>query len=202
MGGKSIGRGQYVCVCCALLSTLAGCGLAQEWQERREIRESLHQAQSLLMQANYDASINEYQKVLSLAHERSPSDAALFNIGVIYAHPLNPRRDPQKAYSHFSQVIAVYPASPWRQPAQAWIGVLADAKKSQQEIEQSKQMLEQSKQELETAKQELEKSRQTIEKSRIELEKSRLEIEKSRHVIEKSRQVDIEIEQKKRARGR
>lgn len=202
MGGKSIGRGQYVCVCFALLSALAGCGLMREWQEGQEIRESLNQAQSLLMRADYDASIHEYQKVLLLAHERSPSDAALFNIGVIYAHPLNPRRDPQKAYSHFSQVVAGYPASPWWPPAQAWIGVLAEAQKSRQEIEQSKQTLEQSKQELEVAKQELEKSRQAGEKTKAELEKSRQEIEKSRQVIEKSRQVDIEIEQKKRARGR
>lgn len=202
MGGKSVGRGQYICVCFALLSALAGCGLVQEWHKRQDIRESLRQAQSLLMQADYAASITEYQKVLALAPERSPSDAALFNIGVIYAHPFNPQRDPQKAYSHFSQVIAGYPASPWRQPAQAWIGVLDDAEKSQKEIERSKQTLEQSKQELETAKQELEKSRQAIDKTKAELEKSRLEIEKSRQVIEKSRQVDIEIEQKKRARGR
>jgi tetratricopeptide (TPR) repeat protein len=202
MGGESIGRGQYVCFCFAVLSALVGCGSVQQWQERQDIRESLRQAQSLLMKADYDASLIEYQKVLSLARDRSPSDAALYNIGLIYAHPLNPQRDPQKAYSHFSQVIAGYPASPWWQPAQAWIGVLTDAKNSQQEIEQAKQTLEQSKQELETVKQELEKSRQAIEKSKIELEKSRLEIEKSRQVIEKSRQVDIEIEQKKRDRGR
>jgi tetratricopeptide (TPR) repeat protein len=202
MGGESIGRGQYFCLCLALLSALTGCAAVRDWQERQDIRESLHQGQSLLMRADYDASIKEYQKVVSLAGDRSPSDAALLNIGVIYVHPLNPNRDLQKALSYFSQVIAEYPASPLWQQAQAWIGVLDEAKKSQQEIDNSKQVLDRSKQELEKSKQELEKSKQAIEKSKSELEKSRQEIEKSKQVIEKSRQVDIEIEQKKRDRGR
>ena len=202
MGGKSIGRRQHFCLCLALLGALTGCGAVRDWRERQDINDSLHQGQSLLIRSDYDASIKEYQKVLSLAGDRAPSDAAWFNIGVIYAHPLNPNRDPQKAFTGFKQVIAEYPASPWWQHAQAWIGVLDEARKSQQEIENSKQLVEQSKQELEKSKQELEKSKQTIEKSKAELEKSRQEIEKTKQVIEKSRQVDIEIEQKKRDRGR
>jgi outer membrane protein assembly factor BamD (BamD/ComL family) len=202
MGRKSNGRGQYLCICVALLSALTGCSVARNWQERQDIRDTLRHGQSLLNRAHYDASINEYQKVVMLAHEGSPSDAALFNIGVIYAHPLNPGRDPQKALDYFNRVVAGYPGSAWRQHAQAWIGVLEDAKKSQQEVADAKSLIERSQQDLENSKQELEKSYQAIEKSKAEMEKARLEIDKFKQVIEKSRQVDIEIEQKKRDRGR
>ena len=202
MGGESIGRGQYFCLCLALLSALAGCASVRDWQTRQNLHEALHQGQSLLLRADYDGAAREYQKVLTLAGDRAPSDAALLQLGVIYIHPLNPNRDPSKALGYFSQVIANFPASPWWPQARAWAGVLDEVQNAQQETENTQQLLDQSRHELETSKQELEKSKQAIDKAKADLEKSRQEIERTKQVIEKSRQVDIDIEQKKRDRGR
>jgi len=192
-----------------LLSLLASCSVVSDWGTRERIRDSLHQGQLSLASADYQTSLKQYERVLSLAPGRAPSDFAWFNIGVIYAHPFNPERDAQKAFSSFNHVIADYPSSAWWQQSRAWVGVLEEENKSREEMERSKQMIEQSneelnrsKQELERSKQELEKSKQQYERARAELEKSRQEVEKTKQVIEKSRQVDIEIEQKKRARGR
>ena len=41
-----------------------------------------------------------------------------------------------------------------------------------------------------------------MDKSRLELEKTKQEMEKNKQVIEKSKKVDIEIDQKRRERGR
>ena len=41
-----------------------------------------------------------------------------------------------------------------------------------------------------------------MDKSRLELEKTKQEMEKNKQVIEKSKKVDIEIDQKRRDRGR
>lgn len=209
MGRKSTGSGQHFCLCLALLAALSGCSLVAQWQKRGEIDDSLRQGDALLRSSQYEASLKQYNRVLSLADNHEPSDAAWFNIGLIYADPQNPNRNPQKAFDCFNQVVAAYPASAWRQQAQAWIGVLEEANNSRREIElsnkrleRSREELDQSQQELQKSKQELEKSKQQMEKTRAELERSRVEVEKSKQVIEKSRQVDIEIEQKKRARGR
>ncbi|MBM4261228.1 MAG: hypothetical protein FJ143_12230 [Deltaproteobacteria bacterium] len=185
-----------------MLMLLPGCNWVQTWQERENIRESLAQGQSLLIRSEYDASIKEFEKVLTLARDREPSDAALYNIGVIYVLPYNSGRNPQKALHSFKQVVNDYPASPWRHQGQAWINLIDETRKSKQETEVSKQSTEDSRQEVERIRQEAEKYRQQSERRKAELDRMRQEVEKTRLVIEKSRQVDIEIEQKKRDRGR
>lgn len=202
MGRKSIGARQPICLCLALLILLPGCNWVQNWQERENVRESMAQGQSLLIRAEYDDAIKEYEKVLAIARDRAPSDLALYHIGVIHAHPYNSNRDPQKAVRLFKQVVNDFPASPWRQQAQAWIVLMDEASKSKEESESSKRSTDDSRQEAEKFRQEAEKYRQQMEKQKAEIERMRREVEKTRHVIEKSRQVDIEIEQKKRDRGR
>ena len=195
MGRKRIRSGQYVCLCLALLGLIPGCSLLQDREQRREMRESMAQGQTLLARGDFDGSLSEYQKILSLAQELSPGDAATFNIGLIHAHPNNPKKDSQKAIDSFDSVIHRYPQSPLATQAKIWIGILNEAAESRQEIERSKQAIEKS-------HQEVERSKQIIEKSKQEIEKTKQEIEKSKQVIEKSKQVDIEIEQKRRERGR
>jgi len=153
-----------------------------------------------LAQGDYAASLRAFQKALEMAQEQPPADAATYGIGLVYTHPQNPNKDRQQAIGSFNRVIAKFPASPWAAPAQIWIEVLNEAENSKQEIEKSKLVIEKSNQEIEKNRLVVEESKQEIEKARLELEKSKLEIEKSKQMIEKSKQVDMEIEQKRRAR--
>jgi hypothetical protein len=178
-----------------LLTLLTGCTLSSEWSGREELRDSLLQAQKLFAQKDYNGSLKEYQRVLLLAGGRTPADAAYFNVGLIYADPHNPKKDSQKAVESFNAVIAGYPQSPLADQARIWVAVLDDSDRARQELESSRHVIEES-------RQEIERSKQMIEKARLEAEKSKQEIEKSRQVMEKSKQVDIEIEQKRRERGR
>ena len=202
MGGKPVRPGQQVFLCVALLGLVAGCSLLSDSRERGEIRDAMLQGQALFARGDFSGSLKEYQRVQSLAQETSPSDAASFNIALIYADPRNPQRDNQKAIGAFQGVVARYPDSPLVDQSRTWIATLEELGRARREIEESKLELEKSKQVIEQSRRELEKSKQLLDQFKQEIEKLKQEIEKSKKVLEKSRQVDIEIEQKRRIRGK
>lgn len=202
MGGKPIGRWQQICICLALLIIISGCSLFQESIQRRDLRQALTQGHQLLAHADYEGSLNAFQNVIVIARDQPPADAAIFYIGVVEAHPQNPRRDRRKALGSFTRVLSQYPESKFAEPAKAWIGVLNEIDATKQEIERTKLEAEKSKQEIEKSRLAAERSKQDAEKSRLELERSRQEFEKAKQLIEKSKQVDIQIEKKRRERGR
>jgi tetratricopeptide (TPR) repeat protein len=202
MGREPSRPRQYFYFCVALLIFLTNCSLLQEQSRRREMSEALAAGNSLFARGDFDESLNTYQKVLVAARDKPPADLATYNMGLIYAHPKNPKRNLRKAMDAFDRIIRMYPDSPWVEQAEVWRGVLNDTEESKQEVEKAKQDLEQSRQELEKNRAAIEKSRQEIDKSRLELEKTKQEIEKTKQVIEKSKQVDIEIDRKRRDRGR
>jgi DNA repair exonuclease SbcCD ATPase subunit len=160
------------------------------------------QGQAFFARGDFSGSLKEYQRVQSLAQEASPSDAASFNIALIYADPRNPQRDNQKAIGDFRGVIARHPESPWADQSRIWIAALEDLARVRREIEESKLELEKSRQALEQSRREMEKSKQLLDQSKQEIEKLKQDIEKSKQALEKLRQVDIEIEQKRRIRGK
>jgi len=202
MGGKRIGAGQQVFLCLALLSLISGCSLLTDLRERAEIRDAMLQGQALFARGDFAGSLKEYQRVQSLAQEIPPSDAASFNIALIYADPRNPQRDNQKAIGGFQGVLARHPESPWVDQSRIWIVALEDLARAKREIEESKVEIEKSKQVIDQSRREIEKNKQALDQSKQEIEKLKQEIEKSRQVLEKSRQVDIEIERKRRTRGK
>jgi tetratricopeptide (TPR) repeat protein len=171
-------------------------------RERAEIRDAMVQGQALFARGDFPGSLKEYQRVESLAQDASPSDAASFNIALIYADPRNPQRDSQRAIGAFQRVIARYPESSWAGQSRMWIAALEDLARVRREIEESKLDVEKSQQALDQSRREMEKSKQLLDQSKQEIEKLKQEVEKTKQVLEKSRQVDIEIEQKRRIRGK
>lgn len=203
MGRKSGRAGKHLCVCLALLVVfVSGCSLLRDWREQRWIRESMLQGHSLFVYGDYDGAFARYREAVALAGHHAPADAAAYNIGLIYAHPNNPQRDNQKAIESFSKVISDYAESPWVEQARIWVGVLQQAEKSKQEAEITREAMEQSKQAIERSRQDAEKFRLAAEKSKQEVDRTRQEMEKSRQALERANQIDIEIEQKKRERGK
>ena len=76
--------------------SLTSCAILKEMEAKRETRENLTMAQKHLDQGNYEDSLKENQKVLSLYNNLPPGDEALFNMGLIYAHYEYPKRDYKK----------------------------------------------------------------------------------------------------------
>lgn len=113
----------------------------KEVRERREAQEYLQLSQNLLARGDYEGSLRESQKALALAKNQTPADEALFNMGLVYAHPKNPKKDNRRAISFFNRVAKGYPDSPLSEQAKIWVGVLDGMEQLKQvdiEIEEKK----------------------------------------------------------------
>lgn len=139
---------------------LAGCAILKEMEAKRETREYLIKAQKLLNQGDYEGSLKENQKVLSLYGNVPPGDEALFNLGLIYTHYGYPKRDYQKSLDYFKRLLKVFPQSPLVGHSKIWIGILQENERLNMEIEELKKTIKKSKQvdiEIDEKKKELSK---------------------------------------------
>ena len=140
--------------------SLAGCAILKEMKAKRETHEYLTMAQKLLDQGDYEGSLKENQKVLSLYGNVPPGDEALFNMGLIYAHYEYPKRDYKKSLDLFKRLVKVFPQSPLVGQAKIWIGLLQENERLNIEIEELKKTIKKSKQvdiEIDEKKKELSK---------------------------------------------
>ncbi|MGH7770620.1 MAG: hypothetical protein ACREQA_00100 [Candidatus Binatia bacterium] len=183
MGRKQTGAGKHVYFCIAnlIFVSLLGCAALTEVTEREGARESLLRAQKLLAQEDYEGSLKENQKVVSLSGDKPPGDQAIFNMGLMYTHNGNPKKDYRRALDFFRKLMEDYPQSPLIEQAKIWVGVLEAHEKLGQENEK----LSQENEKLSQANEKLSQAN-----------------EKLNEVIKKSKQVDIEIEEKKREKTR
>jgi tetratricopeptide (TPR) repeat protein len=159
------------------------------------VRQALASGDQLLSRGDFDGSLKAFESVAEIARDQAPADVAWYKMGLIHLYPRNPKKDRHQAIGSFSRVLSRFPESSWAEQAKIWVDVLNEAESSTRDLEKSQETLE-------TARQEAERNRHALEKSKLEIEKSRQEIERAKQIIEKSRQVDIEIEEKRRVRGR
>lgn len=162
MGRKRNGTGKYLylSIACMIFVLLAGCAILKEMEAKRETREYLIKAQKLLNQGDYEGSLKENQKVLSLYGNVPPGDEALFNLGLIYTHYGYPKRDYQKSLDYFKRLLKVFPQSPLVGHSKIWIGILQENERLNMEIEELKKTIKKSKQvdiEIDEKKKELSK---------------------------------------------
>ncbi len=160
----------HLSIACIIFLSIAGCGILneknikmkaqEEGQATRETREHLIKAQKLFEQGDYEGSLKENQKVLSLNQNVPPGDEALFHTGLIYVHYDYPKRDYQKSLDNFKRLAKVFPKSPFAGQARIWIRILQENERLNGEIERLNKTIKKSKQvdiELEEKKKELSK---------------------------------------------
>lgn len=121
-------------------------------QPRDESKEHLLAGQRLLSMGQYDASVKEYLRVLSIAPNKPPGDEASFAIGLIYAYPKYSKKDHSKAVSSLTRIIKDYPHSNWSGHAKILLDLIQDNERLKRisaeathENEKLKNMIEQSK---------------------------------------------------------
>ena len=164
-------------------------GVAAEAKERDDLaRTYLLNGKRLFIEGDYEGSLREYQKVVALLKRRPPADEAVFNMGLIQAYLGNPRKDFDKSIDFMKRVIKEYPQSPFVPQANIWIGILQANEKLAKENE--KLIKDQEK---------LAKENERLAKDHEKLVK---ENEKLIKMLEEYKRVDIEIEEKKREKGR
>ena len=105
-----------------------------------EGRESQTRSQRLLAAGDFEGFINENQRILSVARPRSSKDEALFNLGLVYAHERNPKKDFLKSLDFFKRLIHEHPKSPLVEQAKVWVGLLQEYESLNQVIQKLKQV--------------------------------------------------------------
>jgi tetratricopeptide (TPR) repeat protein len=112
-----------------------------EKKERTELREpSPLKGQKTLSQGDYEGFLKENEKVLSAPGSKGSKDEALFNLGLVYAHPGNPRKDYGKSIGFFNRLLKEYPQSPLSDQAKTWVGVLQENERLNEIIERYKKV--------------------------------------------------------------
>ena len=109
-------------------------------EDPEEAREALARTQRFLAQGDFDGAMAATQRALSVSARRPPEDEALFYMGLIYAHPGNPKKDLLKSLDAFRRLVKEYPKSPSAEQAKIWIGVLQENEKLNEVIQKSKQV--------------------------------------------------------------
>ena len=125
--------------------------------------------------ASFETALKDNQS--ALAEGKSARDLALYNIGVILAHPSNPKKDCARALQSFRTLVTEHPRSKWVQQSNTWIQVL----ELQQKVADEKQRLAED-------KRALNRERETLLQER----------QKLNYASEKSRQLDLEIDKRRR----
>lgn len=117
MGKRLDGTGRYLRpLFCSIMLTaffISACGHGGEGSSARSL--SL-QANALLAQGNYEGALGKYGKLIE--KEPETADRVLFEMGIIYAHPGNDRKDHQKALECFRKIIKDHPDSAYRRDSQ------------------------------------------------------------------------------------
>jgi len=115
----------------------------EEWKQTRE---PFLLSQKFLAEGNYEGALKENQRILSLSGQNPPGDEALFNMGLVHAHPGYPKRDTTKSLALFKRLIKDHPRSPWTEQAKTWVGVLQENEKLSHSVEELNRVIEKSKQ--------------------------------------------------------
>jgi outer membrane protein assembly factor BamD (BamD/ComL family) len=150
----------YLFIAGMIFISLAGCAILKEKEAKRKAPEYLLTAQKLLDQGDYEGSLKENQRVLSLYSNVPPGDEALFNTGLIYAHYGYAKRDHKKSLDIFKRLVKMFPQSPFAGQAKMWIGILQENERLNREVEELNTTIKKSKQvdiELDEKKKELSK---------------------------------------------
>src|SRR4030042_4077098 len=99
------------CVCLLMASMLlSGCS---HFNDGRQVKTTFAEANDLFHRGSYTASLDKYSVII----EKYPAkaDRALFEMGIVHAHPKNPQKDYQKSLECFKKLVKDYPGSEYRQ---------------------------------------------------------------------------------------
>jgi hypothetical protein len=177
MGSKRPGNGQslFLYLACWVIPAFMSAGCLH-WSGDRQGQAHLATARHLLAGGDYPGALEENHKVLQ--HSSTDfTDQALFQIGLIYAHPENPDRSYLKSLESFQRIVNQFPESSLCSEAKIWnlvIGGIIDQEKQVQRLTENNAALDR----------------------QIRMQKE--QISRLQDQLEKLKNIDIKIEEKKR----
>lgn len=131
----------YFCITSLIFLSILSCTVSKDASLRKEAQEHLLRGQKLLAHRNYDGALEEYQKVLFLPSPKSLEDEALFNMGLVYAHFGNPKRNYEKSLNLFLKILNDYPETHLLEQTKILVGVLLENLETNKKFEKLKEIV-------------------------------------------------------------
>ena len=131
----------YFCIASLIFLSILSCTVSKDASLRKEAQEHLLRGQKLLAHRNYDGALEEYQKVLFLPSPKSLEDEALFNMGLVYAHFGNPKRNYEKSLNLFLKILNDYPETHLLEQTKILVGVLLENLETNKKFENLKEIV-------------------------------------------------------------
>jgi outer membrane protein assembly factor BamD (BamD/ComL family) len=115
---RGIGKYLRLFFVCIMITPILICSCSH-FDEGRQVRSIFREANDFFIQGKYEASLSKYEQII----EKHPAvaDRVLFEIGIIYAHPRNEKKDYQKSLECFQKIVKDYPDSEYRRDSQMMI---------------------------------------------------------------------------------
>ena len=135
----------YHGLACIIMLAGSACAQLRSVFPEQERPAHLQRVQERIDSGDFEAATRVYQNDLArpAGDRERQADEALFNLGLLYAHYANPKKDYQKALGCFTRLVKEYPRSPLAEEAKIWTSVLESMEKSKRvdiEIEQMKKL--------------------------------------------------------------
>jgi len=133
----------YHGLACIIMLAGSACAQFRTAYPEQERPAHLQRVKERIDNGDFDAAIRVYQNDLARPAGDRQADEALFDLGLLYVHYANPKKDYQKALGCFTRLVKEYPRSPLAEEAKVWTSVLESMEKSKRvdiEIEQMKKL--------------------------------------------------------------
>ena len=103
-------------------------------------------SENIVENLDFEEAVRKNTRIIEKVGRKKPADAALYNLGLIYAHVNNPAKDYKKSEIYFTEITKQFPHSSYSEEAKIWLGVFDTIEKIQQidiEIDQQIEQLNQ-----------------------------------------------------------
>jgi hypothetical protein len=191
----------YLAGCAALTLMFGGC---LYYPEKWEMEEHLVRSKNYMSQGEFKLSLQESHTAYKL-YPQSLGDQALFQIGLIYAHPANPQQNFQKAKEAFTELLRKYPQSSLKTRTALWILIIRDFQDTGDQLQAKKNENDRLRFELKQpslrSNQLIEQSNQKIAANEQLIKDLQQRIDDLQRNIDQLKEVDLKIEEKKRKTG-
>ncbi len=128
---------------CTMITPILICGCSYI-NKGYQVRSISLEANNFFNQGKYEASLRKYEQIMEL--HPAVTDRVLFEMGIIYAYPMNEQKDYQQSLECFQKLVRDFPDSEYRLDSQMMIlqihNVIVKDKKiavQQTQIETSRQ---------------------------------------------------------------
>jgi lipoprotein-anchoring transpeptidase ErfK/SrfK len=123
------------------------------FDEGHQARAISREANEFFNQGKYEASLSKYKQIIK--KHPAVADRVLFEMGIIYAHPRNGKKDYLKSLICFQKIVKDYPDSEYRRGSQMMIFQIHNVLNKDKIIAAQQTQIETSRQEVKSKKNEI-----------------------------------------------